>query len=851
MAIKDNEDTLNNENKTKRIGKTKPKSKSSLKEKENNSLSPESQAKRSMLIREAAGLTLIFLGVFLMICLLLPYSTGFIGLNTFNLFTYLFGYGAYVFPLLLVYLGFQLALRGAPLPAHWTALLVLLLYIDTVILVYLVLRQGGVIGNFAGENLLKIAGESGGYLFVFAAAFTIIMILTQLTIKQVFKGIYKFISFMGLLIEKAFKFLTLKHDDEILDQKMEKMPDLSQTAERLEKESSKTKKTTRKISTKDLEEQEDEEDEEESLSAVENDHSEDEHPSECETEPDKPKRVLFFDEEDFIDSEEIESIDSLIDSAELNLNSDSQEIPQQSLLSKDNPLNGNTWVMKEDIPFSFDQLNLFEEKPKVKAKKEPDLPPKTPVANYKYKLPPLSLLKSYEKTGGEEPARDYSQLLEETLANFGVTVKVTDCIRGPAVSRYELQPAKGVKVSKITNLSNDIALALAAYSIRIEAPIPGKSAIGIEIPNHRIDPVFLRDILYAAKYKKHSPLSLALGKDITGKPVMGDLLKMPHMMIAGATGSGKSVCINSVIASILFKATPLDVQMVMVDPKRVELSLFEGIPHLVDIKLPSGKKIITDPKAATMALKIISELMDNRYEDFVALKVRNIVEYNEKAEIPIPFIVVIIDELADLMMISSSTVEQYICRIAQLGRASGIHLILATQRPSVDVITGLIKANIPSRAAFAVSSQVDSRTILDKGGAEKLLGKGDMLYLPVDASEPRRIQGAYISGEEIERLVDFWKEQPPPENSIPMEIGEIQDISKGNDDDQPDDELLQDALETIKTTRQASVSNLQRKMRIGYARAGRIMDQLEKKGFVGPSDGSKPRKILLPGFEMD
>jgi S-DNA-T family DNA segregation ATPase FtsK/SpoIIIE len=287
--------------------------------------------------------------------------------------------------------------------------------------------------------------------------------------------------------------------------------------------------------------------------------------------------------------------------------------------------------------------------------------------------------------------------------------------------------------------------------------------------------------------------------------------------------------------------------MIMVDPKRVELSLFEGIPHLVDIKLPGGKKIITDPKAATLALKTVSEIMDRRYEDFVALKVRNIKEFNDKADEPIPYIIVVIDELADLMMVSSSTVEQYICRIAQLGRASGIHLIVATQRPSVDVITGLIKANIPSRIAFAVSSNVDSRTILDRAGAEKLLGKGDMLYLPVDASEPRRIQGAYVSGEEIENVVEFWKQQPPPENTIPIEL-EMETRKDSEDNDGEDDALLQEAIEIIKMTRQASVSNLQRKMKIGYARAGRMMDQLEKKGIVGPADGSKPRKIMLPGF---
>lgn len=803
---------------------------------ESRVIPPDVLKKRTRIISEVSGLALIFIGIFLFICFVTPTpeSMGIIGKVLNNVFKYLFGWGALLFPWVLIYIGLQLALKGVELSWKWILILIFLLYVDVVILVQLfrganaslppqaVAGDGGIIGRFLCGGLIRIVGRPGTYLFVIALGIVLIMFLTQLSLKQLIIQVLPFFVVIGKGLKKIYNFLVLRsgstsEDDKLLNAGMEEMPDLSDIG--------KAKGTVP------LKGQEDDEDEEPGETEPVEDES-------------KPKRVIFFDEEDFPNDEEPVTQKKQDQPA-------SEEIAPQASESIETGLpsfpgvEGETYELTGGKPGGYDQLNLFDTGER-KRKPASDGKRPTPVKNYHYRLPPLSLLKGKKKDSVDKPARDCSKILEETLGNFGVTVKVIDSIRGPTVTRYELQPAKGVKVSKITNLANDIALALAAYSIRIEAPIPGKSAIGIEVPNHHIDPVFLRDILYEARYKKRPVLSLAFGKDITGKPVMGDLLKMPHLLIAGATGSGKSVCINSVIASILYKATPVDVQMMMVDPKRVELSLFEGIPHLLNIKSPSDHKIITDPKIATLALKTISDIMDTRYEDFVALKVRNLKEYNEKAEERIPYIVIVIDELADLMMISSSTVEQYICRIAQLGRASGIHLILATQRPSVDVITGLIKANVPSRIAFAVSSQVDSRTILDRVGAEKLLGKGDMLYLPVDASEPRRIQGAYVSGEEIEKVVDFWKKQPPPENIIPIEIEESP--GKGQVQTNDEDELLPDAIEIIKMTRQASVSNLQRKMKIGYARAGRIMDQLEIRGVVGPAQGSKPRKILLPGY---
>lgn len=509
-------------------------------------------------------------------------------------------------------------------------------------------------------------------------------------------------------------------------------------------------------------------------------------------------------------------------------------------VSAEVPENGKTEpeISSEDLQ----QLKLFEEKE--------EKPEEAPVQKIKvsYKLPSVNLLKGIEKTKKSRAVQDYSKVLVETLQSFGVEVTVSHIERGPTVTRYELQPAKGVKVSKITNLANDIALALAAQAIRIEAPIPGKSAIGIEIPNLRIDPVHVMEILASPAFRRASKTAIALGKDITGKPVVGELIKMPHLLIAGATGSGKTVCINAILASFLFKCSPYDLQFVMIDPKRVELIIYEGLPHLVDTNPDPLKRIVTDPKTATLVLKQMTDHMDERYEKFASVRARNILEYNayqaKTGGEKMPYIVVIVDELADLMMISASSVESFICRLAQLGRAAGIHLIIATQRPSVDVITGLIKANIPSRIAFAVSSQVDSRTILDGVGAEKLLGKGDMLYKPIDAADSRRIQGAFIDMDEIERVVEFWKKQPPPYNILPFNVEE--DKRKTPSGQEGEDPLFDEALRIIHQKGEASVSILQRKLKIGYARAGRLIDLMEQKGIVGQAEGSKPRKILIP-----
>jgi DNA segregation ATPase FtsK/SpoIIIE, S-DNA-T family len=451
-----------------------------------------------------------------------------------------------------------------------------------------------------------------------------------------------------------------------------------------------------------------------------------------------------------------------------------------------------------------------------------------------YTLPDLSLFDPPAAKIVDDSNR--AHVLEDTLASFGVGAKVVHIERGPSITRYELKPERGVKISKIASLADDLALALAATSVRIEAPIPGKSAVGIEIPNQTVSVVAIREILDALPNRGQvPPLWMALGKDITGRPVFGDLCKMPHLLVAGATGSGKSVCLNTIIASLLVSATPDQVQLLMIDPKRVELTVYNGIPHLI-------KEVITDPRMAAGALFEMTKEMDSRYERFAKAAVRKIEEYNAKfPDEKLPYVVIVIDELADLMLVAPAKVETTIMRLAQLARATGIHLIVATQRPSVDVITGLIKANVPSRIAFAVSSQVDSRTILDMNGAERLLGRGDMLYLPIDAPKPIRAQGALIHNGEVERLVEFWARQARPENLLDVEVVPVSDDEVRKDADP----LCYDAAKFIIETNYASTAQLQSQFSIGHPRAVRLMKQLEEFNVVGPHEGTKPRKILI------
>ncbi|MGQ3480421.1 DNA translocase FtsK 4TM domain-containing protein [Paenibacillus sp. TY11] len=460
-----------------------------------------------------------------------------------------------------------------------------------------------------------------------------------------------------------------------------------------------------------------------------------------------------------------------------------------------------------------------------------------------YKLPSFRLLAKPQNVGKGTGQKDYMQTarkLEATLESFGVRAKVLEVVRGPAVTRYEIQPDIGVKVSRIVSLTDDIALALAAKDIRMEAPIPGKSAIGIEVPNNEVSIVTMREVMETTVFQESvSNLSIAFGRDIAGQTIVGNLAKMPHLLVAGATGSGKSVCINGIITSILYKAKPDEVKFLMVDPKMVELNVYNGIPHLL-------APVVTDPKRASLALKKIVVEMEKRYELFSKSGTRNIEGYNnlmkDNPDAFLPYIVVIVDELADLMMVAAGDVEDAIARLAQMARAAGIHLIIATQRPSVDVITGVIKANIPSRIAFGVSSQVDSRTILDMGGAEKLLGRGDMLFMPMGASKPVRVQGAFMSDQEVENIVNYVREQGEAQYDETL-VPEVEEVSA--DADEMLDELYDQAVNIILEAKQASVSLLQRRMRIGYTRAARLIDSMEARGVIGPYEGSKPREVLI------
>lgn len=514
----------------------------------------------------------------------------------------------------------------------------------------------------------------------------------------------------------------------------------------------------------------------------------------------------------------------------------------------------------------YDNDEIFEndvtnEEHKEETEKEPEQVKPVHKPKKAYKFPPVSLLKRNPgaASGGKSEYRVTAQRLQETLLTFGVKVTITDISCGPTVTRYELQPEQGVKVSKIVSLSDDIKLNLAAADIRIEAPIPGKAAIGIEVPNKEAGSVYFRELVESKEFKEsQSAISFGVGKDIAGKTIIADIAKMPHMLIAGATGSGKSVCINTIIMSILYKAKPEDVRLIMVDPKVVELSVYNGIPHLL---LP----VVTDPKKAAGALNWAVNEMTDRYKKFAAMQVRNIKGYNdvvvkknkEGIEPPmekLPQIVIIIDELADLMMVAPGEVEDAICRLAQLARAAGIHMVIATQRPSVNVVTGLIKANIPSKIAFAVSSGIDSRVIIDMNGAEKLLGKGDMLYFPSNLPKPLRVQGAFVSDEEVENVVSFLKENAEEvsyDESIAQATVSQESMPGSSKGDDERDSLFADAGRFVIENEKGSIGSLQRHFKIGFNRAGRIMDQLADAKVVGPELGTKPRKVEMTIEEFE
>ena len=520
------------------------------------------------------------------------------------------------------------------------------------------------------------------------------------------------------------------------------------------------------------------------------------------------------------------------------------------------------WISITSEPVEEKDINTLVaaamEKPAVGEQAAATAPAEEPEAaeSYQYQYPGIDLFeKAPEESdpNAQDELKANAQKLVDTLESFGVRTRVLDISRGPSVTRYEVQPMAGVKISRITSLADDIALNLAVADVRMEAPIPGKPAVGIEVPNHKKTPVYIRSVFESQAFlRMTSPLGIALGKDIAGVAQVADLCKMPHLLIAGSTGSGKSVCVNSIIMSLLFRSSPEDVKLILIDPKVVELAEYNGIPHLL---MP----VITEPKKAAGALSSAVQEMERRYHLFAENNVRDIKSFNKLAATDpmlekMPYIAIIIDELADLMMVVGKDVEDSICRIAQKARAAGMHLIVATQRPSVDVITGLIKANIPSRIAFAVSSQVDSRTILDGAGAEKLLGMGDMLFMPVGAPKPIRIQGTFVRDEEISRVLDFIKQSATVQYDEAMieamEKHAIQDGKKGSssadsDEEGGSDPMLKQAVEVVIDACQASTSLLQRRCKLGYARAARIMDEMEEKGIIGPYEGAKPRAVLI------
>lgn len=524
------------------------------------------------------------------------------------------------------------------------------------------------------------------------------------------------------------------------------------------------------------------------------------------------------------------------------------ELNQEEININDYTKSHSKELIKEPSKITSNDTHIKKNAPNIDSEiKQQQI--KVQIHNQQYKIPPLNFLNTQvNKHEGNDKKEilNNARIIEETMKNFGIEATISNINKGPTITCYELSPAPGIKLSRIVSLSDNIALSLASSDIRIEAPIPGKAAVGIEVPNKVKDNVLLKEILTSEEYIKiGSDIPLALGKDVSGKPIVSIIDKMPHLLIAGATGSGKSVCINTIIMSILYKSSPDDVKLLLIDPKVVELSVYNGIPHLL---IP----VVTDAKKSAFALNWAVTEMEKRYKTFAQDSVRDITSYNLKhkdnPELKLPKIVIIIDELADLMMVAAQEIEDYICRLAQMARAAGMYLIVATQRPSVDVITGTIKANIPSRISFSVSSQVDSRTILDMGGAEKLLGKGDMLFYPSFYSKPTRLQGAFISEEEVEKVVKFLKEQ----NITSYDEDIIEVIQNTKEIDYIDsDELLPNAIKLVVDEGQASISLLQRRLKVGYARAARIVDEMEERGIIGGYEGSKPRKVLMSKDELE
>lgn len=838
-------------NRTNKVSKTTSKT---SKKKQNN---------MSALTNEIIGLLTLTLGILTFIALYLPNTIGVFGNGLVGLLSGLFGQTAYAAPFFFMAFGvFRIFNKVSHVFIRrftYAAILIIIIaaFIQTSHYeaddfstgkIFDVLKKlyydgyewvgGGLFGGIVALPLLKLFNVLGTIIVLLVISLIDIILLTNMSISNFLRN---FGAIMKPIPEKLY---------EVNEQKRLSQMELNETKDTTIDNSS--DKKSKKIIDFNLEKlkwknRKDKEEKEVIQEKNEADlHINDEN---------------FMAEEDlsFIDAQEPKWHGTLKDFTEDNSINDlnisfSDESSMMKNRSQHTQRKSNESERIESLPeivqenTTSDDSNIRKSKPKREEAEKLEI--QQPIATEEvYNYPPLSLLNNNisEANGKSErnSAAEGAKKLEETLKSFGVDAKVINVSRGPAVTRYELSPSPGVKVSKIVNLSDDISLNLAAAGVRIEAPIPGKAAIGIEVPNKNVTPVYLREVLENQEFSKFpSKLAFAVGKDVSGETVVADIAKMPHMLVAGATGSGKSVCINSLLVSILYKASPQEVKLLMIDPKVVELGVYNGIPHLL---IP----VVTEPKKAAGALNWAVQEMVNRYKLFAECGVRDLSGYNatrkELNEPTLPQIVIIIDELADLMMVAPNDVEDAVCRLAQMARAAGMHLVIATQRPSVDVITGVIKANIPSRIAFAVSSQVDSRTIIDMGGAEKLLGKGDMLFYPVGQPKPIRVKGAFVTDKEVEKVVEFVKASAISEYDENI-IEEINNENVGKDKEKEAgdcDELLNQAIEMIIDIGQASTSLVQRKFKVGYARAARIVDQMEARGIVGRFEGSKPRQVLI------
>lgn len=748
-------------------------------------------------------------------------SAGLLGDYISSAYYFLVGSGSYILPLLFIYWGIQL-IRSKKIffSARFVGLIISFIAVISIVhlnegvsfsLSSAQNTAGGVIGGALSYFLSQLFAVSGAYIILSVLLLIGILLLFDLFLHNIFQKTKEFIIY-------------IKEKIDSLNKKIKEF--LNRLKSRISAFFSKIKKklTVKKEENNDKEKSEPEK----GPNEVKANDKEDNNPNKADkklkkekvnSKPEEKTKNNNLKTEKSEKFEQKETENKSKTRSEKNSSGDNKK-------EEKNKKDQNAEEITEDFDISKDQSKNIKDE----GEKHGD-----------YTLPGISLLNDSGKKRAKLPNK--SELLEQTLNSFGVEAEVINVNHGPTITRYEIQPATGVKVSKIVNLSDDIALALAAKDVRIEAPIPGKAAVGIEVPHGNEITVSFRDVIISEEFQQsEDKLTLALGKGIDGDTAVFNLAKMPHLLIAGATGSGKSVCINTLISSILYRATPEEVKLLLVDPKKVELSIYKGLPHLIT-------PVVTDPKKASNVLKLVVEEMEKRYDRFSETGSRGIESYNKQVDDPedkMPYIVVIIDELSDLMMVAANEVEDNICRLAQMARAAGIHLIIATQRPSVDVITGLIKANIPSRISFAVSSATDSRTILDMGGAEKLLGKGDMLFAPVGMQKPQRIQGAFLTDEEISKITSFVKDQASTEYKI--EKDDIEEVKLSIDDEQ--DELYEEAVKLVVKYR-ASISMLQRRLHIGHSRAARLIDSMEEDGIVGPYAGSKPREVLVDEDDLE